>query len=425
MTGRFTTHQSPEQQESSASRRRLFLKAAAGSAGAMLTLPAISDSLADVPAREVGEGVGPVSERSKFVHLERVTESSPGVLNVDPSLAINSKTPLDRLVGTVTPSDMHFERSHSGSPRLDPSKHRLLIHGMTRSNIVLSIDDLRAMPSVSRLHFMECSGNGWENWKNADPSRTVQETHGLLSMHEWTGVRLTRILDLVGADANSTWMLAEGGDAAGVARSIPLTNEVLADALLVYAQNGEPLRPAHGFPMRLLVPGMEGNLSIKWLRRLKFGDRPFMTRWETDRYTQLLPNGKARQFQLYQEVNSVITSPSGRMQVRPGYNRITGLAWSGRGTIKKVEVSTDGGRQWQLARLNPPVLYKAQVRFDLDWAWDGTPTRIVSRSTDDKGFVQPSREDFVARMGMNAVFHYNAQQTWAIGAGGEVINVLA
>jgi len=244
-------------------------------------------------------------------------------------------------------------------------------------------------------------------------------------MHEWTGVPLARILDLVGADPASTWMLAEGGDAAGVARSIPLTDEVLADAMIAYAQNGEPLRPAHGFPMRLLVPGMEGNLSIKWLRRLKFGDRPFLTRWETARYTQLLPNGKARQFQLYQEVNSVVTSPSGMMKIRPGYNRILGLAWSGRGTITKVEVSTDGGKRWQLARLNPPVKYKAQVRFDLDWNWDGTPTKIVSRSTDDKGSVQPSREEFVARMGLNALFHYNAQQTWAIAESGEVTNVLA
>jgi len=405
-------------------RRGLLLRAAAGTA-ASIAAPVMAESLADVPPREVGEGVGPVSERSRFVHLERVTEQSPGVLNVDPSLAINSKTPIDRLVGTITPSDMHYERSHAGSPSLDPAKHRLLIHGMTKKALVLTLPELQAMPSISRLYFVECSGNGWENWKNADPNRTVQETHGMLSMHEWTGVPLSRIVDLVGADPNSTWMLAEGGDAAGVARSIPLTDEILADAMIAFGQNGEALRPAHGFPMRLLVPGMEGNLSIKWLRRLKFGDRPFMTRWETDRYTQLLPSGKARQFQLYQEVNSVITSPSGRMQIQPGYNRITGLAWSGRGKIAKVEVSTDGGRRWRVARLNPPVLYKAQVRFDLDWDWDGRPTKIVSRSTDDKGYVQPSRAEFTARMGTNALFHYNAQQTWAIASSGEVINVLA
>lgn len=408
-----------------ASKRRLLLGVATGSAGALIPLSSIAESLSDVPAREVGVGVATVSGRSKFAQLARVTESSPGVLNVDPSLAINSKAPIHRLVGSVTPSDMHFERSHSGSPALDPTKHRLLIHGMTTTDLVLTVEDLQAMPSVSRLHFMECSGNGWENWKKADPTRTVQETHGLLSMHEWTGVNLSRIVDLVGVDKASTWMLAEGGDAAGVARSIPLTDEVLADAMIAYAQNGEPLRPAHGYPIRLLVPGMEGNLSIKWLRRLKFGDRAFMTRWETDRYTQLLPSGKARQFQLHQEVNSVITSPSGQMQIRPGYNRISGLAWSGRGTIRKVEVSTDGGRRWRAARLNSPVLYKALVRFDLDWDWNGEATKIVSRSSDDKGFVQPARDEFVERMGVNALFHYNAQQTWAIDEHGRVTNVLA
>jgi sulfane dehydrogenase subunit SoxC len=404
--------------------RRTFLRVAGAGAAAAVSAPAFAQSLADVPPRAVGNSLGAFSQRSKYVHLERITEAAPGKLNVDPSLAINAKTPLEKLVGTITPSDMHYERSHSGSPDLDPAKHRMLLHGMTKKELVFSIEDLRAMPSVSRMHFMECSGNSWENWKKADPTLTVQETHGLVSMHEWTGVKLTFLMDLVGADPKSTWMLAEGGDAAGVARSIPLTDEILNDVFVAYAQNGEPLRPAHGFPMRLLVPGMEGNLSIKWLRRLKFGDQPFMTRWETDRYTQLLPDGKARQFQLYQDVNSVITSPSGTMQIRPGYNRITGLAWSGRGKIAKVEISTDGGKSWREARINPPVLYKAQVRFNADWDWDGKPTIIVSRSTDDKRYVQPTRQAFLAKMGENALFHYNAQQTWAIDAEGKVTNVI-
>jgi sulfane dehydrogenase subunit SoxC len=404
--------------------RRKFLSVSGAGVAAAFVAPVFAESLADVPSRAVGDPLGPVSPRSKYVHLGRVTEASPGKLNVDPGLAINSKTPLDKLVGTITPSDLHYERSHSGAPDLDPTKHSLLIHGMTKKELVLSIDDLRAMPSVSRIHFMECSGNGWENWKKADPDLTVQETHGLISMHEWTGVPLAFLMDLVGADPKSTWMLAEGGDAAGVARSIPLTDEIFADVLVAYAQNGEPLRPAHGFPMRLLVPGMEGNLSIKWLRRLKFGDQPFMTRWETDRYTQLLPDGKARQFQLYQEVNSVIISPSGTMRIRPGHNRISGLAWSGRGKIATVEISVDGGASWRKARINGPAMYKAQARFDADWNWDGKPARIVSRSTDDKGNVQPDRKTLIAKMGENALFHYNAQQTWAVDAEGKVTNVL-
>jgi len=405
--------------------RRKFLNAAGAGVAAALAAPALAETLADVPPRVPGDPISLNSKRSTHVALARITESSPGKLNVDPVLAINSKTPLDKLEGTVTPSDLHYERSHSGSPDLDPARHRLLIHGMVRNPVVLALPDLKAMPSLSRLHFMECSGNGWANWKKADPTLTVQETHGLVSMHEWAGVPLSYLMEVAGVDRDATWMLAEGGDAAGVARSIPLTPDVLSDVLVAYAQNGEPLRPAHGFPMRLLVPGMEGNLSIKWLRRLKFGKQPFMTRWETDRYTQLLPSGKSRQFQLYQEVNSVITSPSGTMRIERGRQRITGLAWSGRGKIAKVEFSTDGGHSWHVARINPPVLHKAQVRFEAAWTWDGKPTRIVSRATDEKGNVQPDRKTLLATMGENALFHYNAQQTWAIDAQGGVTNVLA
>jgi sulfane dehydrogenase subunit SoxC len=199
----------------------------------------------------------------------------------------------------------------------------------------------------------------------------------------------------------------------------------MREGIVAYGQNGEPLRPAHGFPIRLVLPGYEGNLNIKWLRRLKFGDEPWMTRWETSRYTQLLANGKAMQFQLRQEVNSVITSPSGMMEIKKGYNRITGLAWSGYGKITKVEISVDGGKTWKDAELNLPLLPKSQSRFQMDWEWDGTPTKIVSRSTDEKGNVQPDRASFIAKVGTNALFHYNAQQTWSIDASGRVRNVLA
>lgn len=407
------------------SRRRLLATASLGAAGVAISGGALADSLADVPPREVGDSLSGHSERSPFVDIARLPEAGPGIRDIDPSDAINAKTPLHRLVGTITPSDLHYERSHSGVPEIDPARHRLLVHGMVREPLVLRVDELMAMPSVSRIAFLECSGNGWENWKKADPNLTVQNTHGLISTHEWTGVPLSFIIDLVGADRASTWMLAEGGDAAGLARSIPLTDEVIAEAIVAYGQNGEPLRPAHGFPLRLLIPGWEGNLSIKWLRRLEFGDRPWMTRWETARYTSLMPDGKARQFQLVQEINSVITSPSGMMEIHPGRNRITGLAWSGHGAIAKVEVSTDGGRRWRDAALNHPALPKAQTRFQMDWHWDGRPTAIVSRSTDDKGHVLPDRASLVARMGTNALFHYNAQQTWAIDSRGKVRNALA
>jgi sulfane dehydrogenase subunit SoxC len=407
------------------SRRALLTTASMGFAGTMAAGRAAADTLADVPPREPGADLSALSERSKYVKIGRIPEAGPGRRNVDPSDAINSKTPLDKLVGTVTPSDLHYERSHSGTPDLDPAKHRLLVHGMVQKPLVFTVDDLKAMPSVSRTVFLECTGNGWENWKKADENLTVQNTHGLVSTNEWTGVPLKFVLDLIGKDRTSTWMLAEGGDAAGVARSIPLTEEIMNEALLAYGQNGEPLRPAHGFPIRLIMPGFEGNLNIKWLRRLKFGDQPWMTRWETARYTQLLANGKATQFQLRMETNSVITSPSGMMEIRPGYNRITGLAWSGHGKIKKVEISTDGAKTWTEAQLNSPVLEKAQTRFQIDWVWNGQPTKIVSRSTDEMGHVQPERESFIAKVGTNALFHYHAQQTWSIDAAGRVRNVLA
>ena len=403
--------------------RRRFLTAASV-AGSGFAGRALADTLSDVPARAPGGPMSGRSGRSQYVHLARIPEAGPGLRHVDPSNAINSKTPLNKLVGSLTPTDLHYERSHAGVPDLDPTEHRVLIHGMVRRPMVLRVDDLQAMPSVSRIHFIECTGNGWENWKTADPTLTVQNTHGLVSTNEWTGVPLRFLINLVGKDPNSNWMLAEGGDGAGVDRSIPLTDEIMDEAFVAYGQNGEPLRPAHGFPIRLIMPGFEGNLNIKWLRRLKFGNQPWMTRWETDRYTQLLADGKARQFQLRMETNSVITSPSGMMEIRPGENRVTGLAWSGHGKIAKVEISTDAGKTWKAAQLTQAALRKAQTRFQMDWVWDGNPTKIVSRSTDEKGNVQPDRKSFIDQVGTNALFHYHAQQTWAIDARGKVTNVL-
>jgi len=406
------------------SRRRFVGGLSVGILGAVAT-EASAETLADVPDRGPGADLGAHSERSRFVKIDRIPEATPGKRNIDPSDAINSKTPHQKLVGNITPTDLHYERSHSGVPDIDPAQHRLLIHGMVGKPLVFSVDDLKRMPSISRVVFIECTGNGWENWKKADPELTVQNTHGLVSTNEWTGVPLKFLIDLVAKDKASTWMLAEGGDGAGVDRSIPLTDEIVNEAFIAYGQNGEPLRPAHGFPMRLVMPGFEGNLNIKWLRRLKFGNAPWMTRWETARYTQLLADGKARQFQLRMDTNSVITQPSGMMQIQPGYNRISGFAWSGHGKIAKVEISTDGAKTWQQAQLSLPVLSKAQVRFQMDWVWDGKPTTIVSRSTDEQGNVQPDRKSFIAAMGTNALFHYNAQQTWSIDEAGRVRNVLA
>ena len=231
--------------------RRKFLTTSAMAAGtAAVAGQALADTLADVPPRGPGATLSSHSERSEYVKIDRIPEAGPGMRNVSPDNAINSKTPLGKLVGTITPSDLHYERSHAGVPDIDPAAHRLLIHGMTRKSLVLTLDDLKAMPTISRIHFIECTGNGWENWKKADETLTVQNTHGLVSTNEWTGVPLKFIIDLVGKDRDSNWMLAEGGDGAGVDRSIPMTEEIVSEAFIAYGQNGEPLRPAHGFPMR-------------------------------------------------------------------------------------------------------------------------------------------------------------------------------
>ncbi|MGY4339399.1 molybdopterin-dependent oxidoreductase [Bradyrhizobium sp. LM2.9] len=335
------------------SRRGFVTGLSAGIVGAVATEAAGAETLADVPDRGPGADLSAHSERSRFAKIDRIPESTPGKRNIDPGDAINSKTPHQKLVGNITPTDLHYERSHSGVPDIDPAQHRLLIHGMIRKPLVFSVDDLKRMPSVTRIVFIECTGNGWENWKKADPDVTVQNTHGLVSTNEWTGVPLKFLIDLVAKDKSSNWMLAEGGDGAGVDRSIPLTEEIVNEAFVAYGQNGEPLRPAHGFPMRLVMPGFEGNLNIKWLRRLKFGNEPWMTRWETARYTQLLANGKARQFQLRMETNSVITHPSGMMQIQPGYNRISGLAWSGHGKIAKVEILDRWGEDVDARAIEP------------------------------------------------------------------------
>lgn len=332
-----------------------------------------------------------------------------------------SLTPLQTLEGIVTPASLHFERHHNGIPAIDPSNHSLLVHGLVDRPLSLSIDELKRFPSVSRLAFIECSGNSAPEWK-APTGQTVQQTHGLTSTSEWTGVRLATVLKEVGVKPEATWMLAEGSDAAAMTRSLPLA-EIMEEALLCYAQNGEALRPEQGYPLRLLIPGWEGNTCIKWLRRLKLGAAPFMTREETSQYTDLMPDGKARQFTMVMEAKSVITTPSGGQKVQPGFIEIRGLAWSGRGSVKKVEVSTDGGRSWEQASLQEPVLSKCHTRFRYSWHWDGKDAIIQSRCMDETGYMQPALPALTAVRGKNSIYHNNAIQSWKISREGKVTNV--
>ena len=298
-------------------------------------------------------------------------------------------TPLDAGHGIVTPSGLHFERHHGGIPTIDPSRHTLIVHGMVDKPTKYTMADLERFPSVSRFHFIECSGNGLTEWR--EPKlKTVQGTHGLTSTSEWTGVALSTILSEIGVQDGAAWILAEGSDAAVMTRSIPI-DKCWDDAMLAYAQNGEALRPEQGYPLRLLLPGFEGNTHIKWLRRLEVSDKPFMSREETSKYTDLLSGGKARQFSFTMEAKSVITFPSGEMKLPgAGFYEITGLGWSGRGKVKRVEVSTDGGKTWQIAELDEPILPVCHTRFRLPWMWDGKPAILQSRCVDETGYPPSS-----------------------------------
>jgi len=363
----------------------------------------------DDPTKVPGAPPSEYGQRSRF---EQAARQAGG-----PS---HSLTPLQDLYGIVTPSALHFERHHNGVPFIDPSRHRLLIHGLVERPMMFTLEELKTFPSVSRLAFIECSGNSGREWEGPG-GHTAQETHGLLSTSEWTGVPLKTVLREAGVKPAATWMLAEGSDAAAMTRSIPLP-EALEEALLCYAQNGEALRPEQGYPLRLLLPGWEGNASIKWLRRLKLGDAPFMTREETSHYTDLMPDGTARQFTLVMDAKSLIVSPSGGQRVHPGFVEIRGLAWSGRGRITRVEVSTDGGRSWLPAGLQGPVLPKCTTAFRFQWHWTGEDTLIMSRCTDETGYVQPTRQALISVRGLHSYYHYNAIQSWQIARDGTVRN---
>ncbi|CAE6731677.1 MULTISPECIES: sulfite dehydrogenase [Nitrospira] len=335
--------------------------------------------------------------------------------------ATHSLTPHHALHGIITPSALHFERHHNGVPSINPDRHRLLIHGLVDRPLTFSMNDLTRFPSITRTLFIECSGNSGKEWKGPTGT-TVQETHGLMSTSEWTGVPLSTVLAEAGIKPDAAWVLAEGSDAAAMTRSLPLA-AVVKDALLCYAQNGEALRPEQGYPLRLVIPGWEGNTCIKWVRRLKLGTAPFMTREETSRYTDLMPDGTARQFTFVMEAKSVITSPSGGQQITPGFVEIRGLAWSGRGKIAKVEVSADGGLTWRTAQLQEPVLPYCHTRFRYGWRWHGDEAIIQSRCIDETGYIQPSRAALITVRGTNSVYHYNAIQSWKVGGDGKVTNV--
>ncbi len=389
-----------------------------------LSITSVMAALAGAPIKSVfaedvhslGAPLRPYGERSPFEKavrrsLRKITYPTTG----------SNETPLQDLYGTITPSALHFERIHAGVPSIDPDQHELLIHGLVDRPLVFTLSDLKRLPAVSRVHFIECAGNSAAELLG-QPGINAQQSAGLLSCSEWTGVLLSTLLREAGLKPKARWVLAEGADACHLARSIPLT-KAMDDVIVAYGQNGEAVRPEQGYPLRLVAPGWEGNVNIKWLRRLHILDQPAMTRDEAAFYTDLMPDGKAWRFSFVMEAKSIVTSPSGGQQLEgPGFHEISGLAWSGCAPVTAVEISTDGGKKWSRAELQQPVLHKSLVRFRFPWNWRGESALIASRCADGTGYVQPTREEIIAARGTHAVDHYNGIKWWLVGRDGSVVH---
>jgi sulfane dehydrogenase subunit SoxC len=404
--------------------RRMFLAAGAAAAAGASTVPS-GVSAAPLPVEPwmqvPGAGFNGYGQPSKFEEkVARTWASAPGTTGTG-----SSRTPHQQLNGMITPSGLHYERSHSGIPDINPDTHRLLIHGLVKRPLVFTVDDLTRYPLTSRIAFVECAGNSGAMFAKEPVAANVQAIHGLLSCSEWTGVKLSVLLEEAGVDSRGKWLLAEGADSSGMSRSVPI-EKALDDAMVALYQNGERVRPSNGYPVRLLLPGFEGNMNVKWLRRIKLTEGPTMTKDETSKYTVTLPSGKSLQFVFPMEAKSVITHPSPGLTLRgPGLYEISGLAWSGYGKIAKVEVSADGGKSWAVAALSDPVLPKALTRFRMPWQWDGSPVTLQSRSTDETGYVQPSRAQLIALRGDRGNYHNNMITSWNVSDKGEVKHVYA
>jgi sulfane dehydrogenase subunit SoxC len=399
------------------SRRRLFMGSATAVAAVMhsgRTAVAQGSQEAVEPWKVPGRTPSEIGSRSAHVRLaRRVNRALPSG---------ESETPLHLLDGIITPADLHFERHHGGIPAIDPARYQLLIHGLVSRPMVFSLETLFRYPRLSRICFIECSGNGYRGYLESQirPDLTPQQIDGLTSTSDWCGIPLRLLLREVGVRPGAKWFLAEGADAALMTRSIPI-EKGWDDAMIALMQNGEPLRPEQGYPARLLLPGWEGNSSVKWLRRIDVSDRPFMTREETSKYTDPLPDGTARIFSFDMDPKSTITYPTYPVRLRdPGWYEISGLAWSGRGRIQRVDVSADGGQRWERAALDEPVLPKCHTRFRLAWRWTGKPALLMSRAVDETGYVQPTRQELLAVRGPATSYHMNNIRAWQVDADGAI-----
>ncbi|MGJ4925532.1 sulfite dehydrogenase [Bradyrhizobium sp. HKCCYLS2038] len=410
--------------------RRGFLTAAGGLAATALATQARAgagnpaNQPPNVPewTRTLGEGVAvrPYGKPSKFE--KDVIRRDVEWLTASRESSV-SFTPLHELEGIITPNGLCFERHHGGVAEVDPADHRLMIHGLVERPLLLSLDELKRYPRVNRIHFMECAANSGMEWRGAQLNG-CQFTHGMIHCVQYTGVSLRTLLEETGVKPSGKWLLVEGADSASMDRSLPI-EKALDDCIIAYKMNGEALYPEQGYPMRLVVPGWQGNLWVKWLRRIEVGDQPWHTREETSKYTDLLPDGKARRFTWSMDAKSVITSPSPQAPIKhgKGFTIVSGLAWSGSGKVKRVDVSLDGGRNWWPARIDGPVLDKALTRFYYEFDWNGEPLLLQSRVQDETGYVQPSKAELRKVRGYNSIYHNNGIQTWHVQANGEVENV--
>ncbi|MCX7297911.1 MAG: sulfite dehydrogenase [Hyphomicrobiales bacterium] len=407
--------------------RRRFLTGAAGLAAAGAAGAARAENPKNLPpnvadwSKHLGDGVAvrPYGHPSKFE--KDVIRRDVQWLTASRESSV-SFTPLHELDGIITPNGLCFERHHSGIAEIDPDDYRLILHGLVDRPLIFTLENLKRLPRVNRIYFLECAANSGMEWRGAQLNG-CQYTHGMIHTVQYTGVPLKLLLEQAGVKATGKWLLVEGGDASGLDRSLPLS-KALDDCLVAYRQNGEMLRPEQGYPVRLVVPGWQGNIWIKWLRRIEVGDQPWYTREETAKYTDLMENGKARKFTFVMDAKSVITSPSPQAPIRrKGFQVISGLAWSGRGKIKRVDVSLDGGRNWRTARIDGPVLDKCCVRFYAEAEWNGEPWLLQSRAMDETGYTQPSKDALRKIRGVNSIYHNNGIQTWALKANGEVENV--
>jgi sulfane dehydrogenase subunit SoxC len=417
--------------------RRVLLGRGVALAGAIGTgLGTSSNRAAAEPLKDDPWSLEPGSSVKSY-HLPSRFESKVALTLSNPDgrpFVQGARTPHHMLNGTITPNGLHFMVAYGGPPDIDPDKHQLLIHGLVQRPLMFTLEALARYPMVSRISFLECGGNSAPLFSPQPIQASVQALHGLASCAEWTGVKLSTLLEETGIDPKAKWFIAEGADAPHLTRSVPVS-KALDDAMIALYQNGERLMPANGYPMRLLLPGYEGNMNVKYLRRIKLVAEPAMGFWETKTYTQLLPDGKAYQFYFLQEVKSFITQPSPGVTLKePGVYEISGVAYSGTGRIAKVMVSADGGQSWAEAALQEPVLPKAFTRFGMAWRWNGGPAILQSRAWDEAGNSQPTRAQFVAQrgelknvppLGAFPNQHFNAVTSWAVDAKGQVNHVYA